>query len=148
MPLPTIAIIGNLTADPELRHTNAGKAWTTFRVASNERRKNEAGEWIDGDSLYIDVTSWRAAEQIKEQLTKGSRVIVYGTLRSREYEAKSGEKRTAIEINAELVAIQIREGEAPRTITATTGATDPWTTNAPAQTNPWPTATNNDNTPF
>lgn len=144
MPLPTIAIVGNLTADPELRVTNNGKQWATFRVACNERRKNEAGDWIDGDSLYIDVTSWRAAEQIKQQLTKGQRVIVYGTLRSREYEAKSGEKRTAIEINAEAVALQLRDGET-RTITATT--TDPWGAAAPAAADPWPT-TDNTNTPF
>jgi single-strand DNA-binding protein len=63
MPLPSITLIGNLTADPELRFTNAGKPWVTFTIAANERRKTETGEWVDGDTCFMDVTSWRSAEQ-------------------------------------------------------------------------------------
>lgn len=126
--------------------TNSGKPWVTFRIAANERRKNEAGDWIDGDSLYLDVTSWRAAEQIKEQLTKGNRVIVYGTLRSREYETKDNQKRTTIELLADVVAIQLNDKAEPRTITAATPAADPWGAAATTAAT-WP-ATDDKNAPF
>lgn len=127
MPLPNITLIGNLVADPELRYTNAGKPWISFTIAANERRKTETGEWVDGDTCFLDVTSWRAAEQIAAELHKGSRAIVIGQLKQREYE-KDGEKRKAYQVNADYVAAQLREGSEPRAITPTgvTPAADPW----------------------
>lgn len=131
MPLPTITIIGNLTADPELRFTQAGKPWVTFTIAANERRKTETGEWVDGDTCFMDITSWRSAEQISRELRKGSRAIVVGTLKQREYDDKDGNKRKAFQVNADYVASQISENAVPRTITghdepAPIPATDPW----------------------
>jgi single-strand DNA-binding protein len=125
MPLPTITAVGNLVRDPELRFTNSGKGVVNFTVACNDRKKNEAGEWVDGDTTYLDAVSWFAAEQIADELKKGQRVIVTGSLKQRNYETKDGEKRTAYEINADSVAPVIRDGQsAPRP--ATTPASDPW----------------------
>lgn len=144
MPLPTITIIGNVVADAELRFTNAGKGWVSFTIAANERRKNDAGEWIDGDSAFLDVTSWRSAEEIARQAKRGTRLIVVGTLKQRDYEDKDGNKRKAFQVNADYVATQLREGSDPRAITNNNDTTQP-----PAD-NPWagyPTQTG-DETPF
>lgn len=104
MALPQITLTGNLTNDPELRFTNAGKAVATLRVACTERRKNDQGEWVDGDSVFLNVACWRYAEQITDTLTKGTHVQVTGTLRQRSYEAKDGTERTVVEVTAETVA--------------------------------------------
>lgn len=126
MPLPTITVIGNLTADPELRFTNSGKAVVSLRIACNDRRKNDAGEWVDGDTTYLDAVSWNAAEQIANELKKGQRIIVTGALKQRDYETKSGEKRTAYEVTADGVAPIIRDNASRPTAPATTPASDPW----------------------
>lgn len=127
MSLPNITLIGNVVADAELRFTNAGKAWTTFRVACNDRRKNEAGEWIDGKTTFVDVTTWRAAEAVATALKKGTKVLVVGDLNQLEFETKSGEKRTGYKVVANEVATLIydRTGQVSGTQSVTAG--DPWT---------------------
>lgn len=110
MSLPTIQAVGNLVADPELRFTAAGKPVSSFRIACTDRRKNQTtGEWEDGDSLFISCVSWSNAEAITEQLKKGSKVVINGTLRSNSYTAKDGTERTNYEINAHDVALVVRE---------------------------------------
>ena len=104
MPLPQVTVVGNLTADAQLRTTNTGRSLTRLRVATNERRKTEAGEWVDGDVCFLDITVWRNAEDVSRDFLKGDRVIIVGTLRQRDYSTESGEKRTAYEVNAEHVA--------------------------------------------
>lgn len=106
MALPSITIIGNLTADPELRWTQAGKPVVNFRVACNERRKNEAGEWVDGESLFIKVVSWRSSEAIANSISKGTRVVVYGDLVQNDYE-QDGVKKSSYEVRALSVAKMI-----------------------------------------
>lgn len=108
MALPTITLQGNLTADVELRFTKNGKEFVTFRVACNDRRKNDAGEWVDGDTTFMTVTSWRNTQSISK-LMKGSSVIVTGTLRQRDYETPQGERRTTFDVNAETVAQVLRD---------------------------------------
>lgn len=103
MPLPQITLVGNLTADPELRFTQAGKAWATLRLACNDRTKNDQGEWVDGETTFIDVVTWRAAEAVNSTLAKGSRVLVTGTLKQRDYQTASGEKRTAYQVNVDFI---------------------------------------------
>lgn len=99
MTLPTITATGNLTADPVLRFTRDGKAVTTLTVACNDRRKSSTGEWVDGDTTFLDVQLWtQDAEQAAEHLRKGQRVAVTGRLRQRSYEAKDGSKRYAWEV--------------------------------------------------
>lgn len=126
MALPTITLAGNLTRDPELRFTGSGKAVVNFSVACNQRHKNEAGEWVDGETTYLDVTSWYAPEQINTDLHKGSKVLVTGTLKQRSYETKDGEKRTSFEVNADTVAIIVKP-QAGAPATQTIAAADPWT---------------------
>ena len=106
----TVTVIGNLTADPELRFTNSGAAVANFTVASTPRTfDRQSGEWKDGDTLYMRCSIWREpAENLAESLTKGARVIVVGRLTQRSYETREGEKRTVIELVAEEVAPSLR----------------------------------------
>ena len=100
-----ITVVGNLTADPELRFTPYGAAVASFTVASTPRTfDRQAGEWKDGETLFMRCSLWReAAENVAESLTKGTRVIVQGRLRSRSYETREGEKRTVFEVDVEEI---------------------------------------------
>lgn len=119
-----ITIVGNLTGDPELRYTPAGVAAARFTVASTPRAfDRQAGEWKDGDPLFLSCTAWRqAAENAAESLTKGARVIVYGRLRQRSYEAQDGQKRTVYEVEADEVGPSLRYATAKVTKASRTGA--------------------------
>ena len=109
-----INIVGNLTEDPELRYTPNGAAVVNFRVAVNRRIKDEAtGQWKDGDASYFTVNAWRGlAENVAESLSRGTRVVVVGSLRMRSYETRDGEKRTVFEIEADEVAPSLRWAKA------------------------------------
>ena len=100
-----ITIIGNLTADPELRFTPSGAAVANFTVASTPRQfDRQSNEWKDGETLFMRCSVWRdAAENVAESLARGTRVIVTGRLKSRSYETKEGEKRTVIEMDVDEV---------------------------------------------
>jgi single-strand DNA-binding protein len=99
-----VVITGNLTQDPELRHTPGGTAVCDLRVAVNSRRKNRGGDWVDKPN-YFDVTVWGArGEAAAEHLGKGSPVAVEGRLDWHEYEAKDdGGMRQVVEIIADAV---------------------------------------------
>lgn len=105
-----IVIVGNLTDDPELRYTPNGAAVANFRVAVNRRfRDATSGEWKDGETSFFRVNAWRTlAENVAESLTRGTRVVVVGRLRSRSWETPEGETRTAVEIEADEVAPSLR----------------------------------------
>src|SRR5580692_10309076 len=106
----TITVVGNLTADPELRFTPSGAAVASFTVASTPRTLDRAtNEWKDGDALFLRCSVWRqAAENVAESLTRGSRVIVQGRLRQRSYETREGEKRTVVEMEVDEVGPSLR----------------------------------------
>ena len=106
----TITIIGNLVADPELRFISSGVAKVTWTVASTERVFDRATQqWKDGPAMFLRCTAWRAmAENVAETLTRGTRVVVSGVLRQRNYETKEGEKRTVFEVEAEEVGPSLR----------------------------------------
>src|SRR3954470_4150884 len=133
-----ITIIGNLTADPELRFTPQGAAVANFTVASTPRTfDRQAQEWKDGDALFMRCSVWRdAAEHVAESLSRGTRVICQGRLRQRSYETKEGEKRTVVELEVDEVGPSLRFAQArveraqrssgssaPRS-----GGSDPWAT--------------------
>jgi single-strand DNA-binding protein len=105
-----ITVVGNLTADPELRFTPSGAAVANFTVASTPRifdRQNN--EWKDGDALFMRCSIWReAAENVAESLTRGSRVVVQGRLKQRSYETKEGEKRTVVELEVDEIGPSLR----------------------------------------
>jgi single-strand DNA-binding protein len=105
-----ITVVGNLTADPELRFTPSGAAVANFTVASTPRQfDKQSGEWKDGEALFMRCNIWRqAAENVAETLTRGSRVIVSGRLKQRSYETREGEKRTVVELEVEEVGPSLR----------------------------------------
>lgn len=105
-----ITVIGNLTADPELRFTPAGAAVANFTVASTPRVfDRNTNEWKDGEALFMRCNIWReAAENVAESLTRGSRVIVSGRLKQRSYETREGEKRTVVELEVEEVGPSLK----------------------------------------
>ena len=141
----TLTVVGNLTADPEIRFTPSGVAVVGFTVASTPRTYDrQSGEWKDGDALFLRCSLWREpAENVAESLTRGARVIVTGRLRQRSFETREGEKRTVIELEADEVGASLRYATAKVTKAsrgggssrpASTGsapAEDPWG-NAPA----------------
>jgi single-strand DNA-binding protein len=106
----TITVVGNLTADPELRFTQSGAAVASFTVASTPRTFDKAsGEWKDGDALFLRCNVWRqVAENVAESLTRGSRVLVSGRLRQRSFETKEGEKRTVMELEVDEIGPSLR----------------------------------------
>ncbi len=101
----TITLVGNLTADPELRFTPSGAAVANFTVASTPRNfDRQTNEWKDGDAMFLNCAVWRqAAENVAESLQKGMRVIVSGRLKSRSYETREGERRTVFEIDVDEI---------------------------------------------
>ena len=100
-----ITVIGNLTADPELRFTPSGAAVANFTVASTPRAfDRQSNEWKDQETLFMRCSVWReAAENVAESLTKGTRVIVQGRLKARSYETKEGERRTSTELEVDEI---------------------------------------------
>lgn len=114
-----ITVVGNLTADPELRFTPSGAAVANFTVASTPRTfDRQANEWKDGDTLFLRCSVWReAAENVAESLTKGTRVLVQGRLVQRSYETREGEKRTVVELQVDEVGPSLRYASAKLTRT-------------------------------
>src|SRR4030081_3692738 len=106
----TITVVGNLTADPELRFTPSGAAVANFTVASTPRTfDRQSGEWKDGEALFLRCNIWRqAAENTAESLTRGMRVMVSGRLRQRSFETREGEKRTVVELEVDEVGPSLR----------------------------------------
>lgn len=105
-----ITVIGNLTADPELRFTPSGAAVANFTIASTPRRfDRQSGQWQDGDTLFMRCSIWRdAAENVAESLTKGMRVVAQGRLVQRSFETREGEKRTVVELQVDEVGPSMR----------------------------------------
>ena len=105
-----ITVVGNLTADPELRFTPSGAAVANFTVAATPRTfDRQSGEWKDGDALFMRCNVWRqAAENVAETLTRGMRVMVSGRLRQRSFETREGEKRTVVELEVDEVGPSLK----------------------------------------
>jgi single-strand DNA-binding protein len=119
----TITLVGNLTADPELRFTPSGAAVANFTVASTPRTfDRQTNEWRDGDAMFLSCAVWRqAAENVAESLQKGMRVIVQGRLKSRSYETREGEKRTVFEIDVDEIGPALKYATAKVSRTSSGG---------------------------
>ncbi len=100
----SVVLVGNLTRDPELRHTSSGMAVCSLRIAVNTRRKDAAtGQWGEKPN-YFDVTVWgQQGESCAQYLSKGRQVGVQGRLEWREWDAQDGTKRQAVEVVADSV---------------------------------------------
>jgi single-strand DNA-binding protein len=133
----SITVVGNLTADPELRFTPSGAAVANFTVASTPRTfDRQTNEWKDQETLFLNCSVWRqAAENAAESLTRGMRVIVQGRLKARSYETREGEKRTVFEIDVEEVGPSLKMATAKVQKTSRSGGgqgfggDDPWASN-------------------
>lgn len=110
MALPTLTGTGRLTTDPELRFSPSGTAVAHVNLAFNSRRKNDAGEWEDGDVLFIRATVFReVAENVAETLTKGTEVVVTGRVKLDQWEDKqTGDKRSAPSLLVDSIGPSIR----------------------------------------
>ena len=139
-----ITVIGNLTADPELRFTPSGAAVANFTVASTPRTfDKQSNEWKDGEALFLNCSVWRqAAENAAESLVRGMRVIVSGRLKARSYETREGEKRTVFEIDVDEVGPSLKYATAKVSKTSRSGTgggggggyggDDPWSSGGQA----------------
>ena len=105
-----ITVMGNLTADPELRYTQSGLAVANFTIASTPRTFDRAiNDWKDGDALFMRCSVWKEyAEHVAGSLTKGAAVIASGRLKQRSYETKEGEKRTSMELDVDEMGPSLR----------------------------------------
>jgi single-strand DNA-binding protein len=118
-----ITVVGNLTADPEMRYTQNGVAVANFTIASTPRTFDRASnEWKDGEALFLRASVWREfAEHVASSLTKGSRVVATGRLRQRSFETKEGEKRTSIELEVDEIGPSLRYATAAVTRAPSSG---------------------------
>lgn len=97
-------LAGRLTRDPDIRYTTGGRPFARLRVASSRNYRTQASSEWQQEVAYVDVSAWGdIVERMKERLHKGSPVLVEGRLRFREWEAKDGSKRNALEVLARRV---------------------------------------------
>ena len=158
-----ITVVGNLTADPELRYTQNGLPVANFTIASTPRNfDRQTNEWKDGEALFLRASVWREfAEHVAGSLTKGSRVIATGRLKQRSYQDREGNNRTAIELEVDEIGPSLRYATAQVTRAAGGGggqsrpaqvADEPWATpgssNAGGDAWSTPGASYGDDTPF
>ncbi|WP_447587352.1 single-stranded DNA-binding protein [Microbacterium lacticum] len=163
-----ITVVGNLTADPELRYTQNGLPVANFTIASTPRTfDRQANEWKDGDPLFLRASVWRDfAEHVAGSLTKGMRVVATGRLRQRSYQDREGQNRTAIELEVDEIGPSLRYATAQVTRAASGGgnfgggggqqrpqqvqqAEEPWATPGSAAPDAWSApGSYGDDTPF
>jgi single-strand DNA-binding protein len=106
-----VVLVGNLTRDPELRHTGGGTPVCSLRIAVNSRRRDESGQWVDKPNYFSISVFGNQAESCAQYLSKGRPVAIDGRLDWREWQAQDGAKRESVEIVAESVQfLGSREG--------------------------------------
>ena len=107
-----VTIVGNAVEDPVRRTTNSGDPFVHFRLASTPRRRTASGEYVDGDTSFVDVHAFRGlARNAAASIAKGQPLVVHGRLRVREW--TSGESRgTNVEIEAAHIGHDLRWGSA------------------------------------
>ena len=105
-----ITIVGNLTADPELRTTSAGAQVASFTIASTPRSWNRStNQFEDGQALFMRCSAWRdLATHCAQSLANGMRVIAQGRLQQRSYQAQDGSNRTVIEMTVDEIGPSLR----------------------------------------
>ncbi len=103
-----VTVVGNLTADPELRFTASGVAMVNISVADSRRYQDRNGDWQE-DTSFFRGTCWRdMAENVAESLTKGARVVISGRLKQRTWETNEGEKRNVVELDIQEIGPSLR----------------------------------------
>jgi single-strand DNA-binding protein len=147
-----ITVVGNLTADPELRYTQNGLAVANFTIASTPRNfDRQKNEYVDGEALFLRASVWKEfAENVAGSLTKGMRVVATGRLKQRSYQDREGNQRTAIELEVDEIGPSLRYATATVTRAAGGGGGTPRESAPPAATDDaWSTPGSfGDDTPF
>lgn len=137
-----ITVVGNLTADPELRFTPSGAAVANFTIASTPRSYDkDSGGWKDGDALFMRCNLWRQpAENVVESLTRGDRVMATGRLKQRSFEHQ-GQRRTVVELDVDEVGPCLRYATAKVSKISRDGGSEGGgnrqPARRPAQSDPW-----------
>ncbi|KFI70403.1 single-stranded DNA-binding protein [Bifidobacterium merycicum] len=142
-----ITIVGNLTADPELRTTSSGASVCSFTIASTPRTYNrQTGQFEDGQPLFLRCSAWRdLATHCAQSLAKGMRVIAQGRLQQRSYQAQDGSNRTVLELQIDDIGPSLRYATTQVSRTSHTQAQQgAYTGGATGYGNPNPTATGED----
>lgn len=105
-----LTVVGNLTADPELRYTQSGKPVANFTVASTPRTfDRQSNQWTDGDALFLRCSVWGdVAEHAAGSLQKGARVIVQGRLTQRSFKDREGNERTSLELQVDEIGPSLK----------------------------------------
>ena len=105
-----ITIVGNLTADPEIRTTSSGASVASFTIASTPRSWNRnTNQFEDGQALFMRCSAWRdLATHCAQSLAKGMRVIAQGRLQQRSYQAQDGSNRTVIELQVDEIGPSLK----------------------------------------
>ena len=116
---PIITMVGNLTADPELRYTQNGLPVVNFTIAQTPRTfDRQSNEWKDGEAVFMRCSAWREhAEHIAGTLAKGMRVIAMGRLTQKSYQDKEGNNRSAMELEIDAIGPELRYATAQVTRT-------------------------------
>jgi single-strand DNA-binding protein len=139
-----ITVVGNLTADPELRFTPSGAAVANFTVASTPRVFDKAtNEWTDGETAFWPCSIWRdAAEHVAESLVKGDRVVALGRVKTESWaDRETGDKRTRLTIEVDEVGPSlkfriVRHGERVQRSSGS-DSNDPWARSGSNANDPW-----------
>ncbi|MEU5776199.1 single-stranded DNA-binding protein [Streptomyces venezuelae] len=132
-----ITVVGNLTADPEIKFTPSGAALAKFTIAATPRVfDRDSNQWKDGTSTFFRCAAWRhLAEHIGDSLTKGSRVVAFGRIRQHNWQTPEGENRSMLALEVDEIGASLRftnvaiEGKRP---TAADASGDAWATDGPA----------------
>jgi single-strand DNA-binding protein len=105
-----LTIIGNITADPEVRTVGNGSTVANFTIASTPRTFNrDTNQWEDGQALFMRCSAWRdLAKHVADSLAKGMRVIASGTISQRQYQANDGSNRTVVEMTVDEIGPSLR----------------------------------------
>ncbi|MER5183573.1 single-stranded DNA-binding protein [Streptomyces sp. NPDC002896] len=134
-----ITVIGNLTADPEIKFTEGGAALAKFTIAATPRVfDRESNQWKDGNATFFRCAAWRSlAEHIAESLAKGSRVVAFGRIRQHNWQTDQGENRSMLAMEVDEIGASLRfvnvaiDAKRPAQGSAS-GTDDPWDTGKPA----------------
>lgn len=100
MSLPVMTVVGNLTEDPKSTTTQNGNTRVTFKVIANKRKRDESGNWVDGDTYSIFCSAWgQQAQNIMATFHKGMTVIVSGEIRGVQWQQQDGSTRYSEELS-------------------------------------------------
>ena len=161
MSIPTISDIAGITAQPELKYTNSGKAVLNMRLAFNDSKYDEQqSKWVNTRTFYVDGTAWeQTAERVAEWLAQGDQVYVTGRLETQQWEDKEGQKRSKPILNVQairkLAPAQKQQGQQQSQAGTNQGwggqqqttQQDPWNAASPIV-DPWGPTNGTDGPPF